>query len=71
MWRMRIAYWLPKATDTHLEYVTVIVFPLQQWLHERISVFPYTYIASLVLCCSMEGLRENHDIVYGTFTYTS
>ena len=36
--RMRIACWIPKATDTHSEYVTLIAFPLQQWLHERTSV---------------------------------
>jgi hypothetical protein len=25
IWRMRIAYWIPKATDTLTEYVTLIV----------------------------------------------
>jgi len=35
IWRMGIACWIPKATDTHLEYVIVIVFPQQQLLHER------------------------------------
>jgi hypothetical protein len=30
IWRMRIACWMPKATNTHSEYVTVIAFPLQQ-----------------------------------------
>jgi hypothetical protein len=30
---MRFAYWIPNATDTHSEYVILIVFPLQQWLH--------------------------------------
>jgi hypothetical protein len=34
IWRMRIACWIPKATDTHSEYVTLIAFPLQRWLHE-------------------------------------
>jgi hypothetical protein len=29
-WYMRIARWMPKATNTHLEYVTLIVFPLRQ-----------------------------------------
>jgi hypothetical protein len=29
------------ATDTHSEYVTLIAFPLQQWLHERVSVLRY------------------------------
>jgi len=33
--RMRIACWIPKATDTHSEYVILITFPLHQWLHER------------------------------------
>jgi len=27
-----------KATDTHLEYVTLTAFPLQQWLQERHSM---------------------------------
>jgi len=26
IWRMRIACWIPKATDTHLEYVILIAF---------------------------------------------
>ena len=46
--RMSIACWVSKATNTHSEYVTLIVFPLQQWLHERVSVLRYTYIACLV-----------------------
>ena len=33
--RMRIAHWIPKATNTHSEFVTRIEFPLQQWFHER------------------------------------
>ena len=27
IWRMRIARWIPKATNTHSEYVTLITFP--------------------------------------------
>jgi len=34
---MRIACWIPKATNTHSEWVILIAFPLQQWLHERAS----------------------------------
>jgi hypothetical protein len=48
-WRMRIARWIRKATNTHSEYVTLIAFPLQQWLHERASMLRYTYIACLVI----------------------
>jgi hypothetical protein len=38
IWRMRIACWIPKATDTHSEYVVLIAFPLQQSLQERASM---------------------------------
>ena len=33
IWPMRIAYWTPKATNTHSEYVILLFFHLQQWLH--------------------------------------
>jgi hypothetical protein len=36
--RMRFACWITKATDTHSEYVILIAFPPQQWLHERASL---------------------------------
>jgi len=48
IWRMRVAYWTPKAINTHSKYVTFIAFKLQQWLHLLASVLRYTYIASLV-----------------------
>jgi hypothetical protein len=48
VWRMRIACWITKATNTHSEYVILIAFPLQQWLHERVSMLRYTYIACIV-----------------------
>ena len=35
VWRMSIARWIPRATNTHSEYVTFIAFQLQQWLHEH------------------------------------
>jgi len=35
--RMHIACWVPKATNTHSEYVILIAFPQQQCLHERAS----------------------------------
>ena len=45
---MRVACWIPKATNTHPEYVILIAFPLQQCMHER-----HTYIACFVICsCS-------------------
>ena len=38
IWRMCIACWIPKATGTHSEYVTLIAFPLQQRVHEHALV---------------------------------
>jgi hypothetical protein len=48
IWRMRIACWTRKATNTHSEYVMLMALPLQQWLHERVSVLRFTCIACVV-----------------------
>jgi hypothetical protein len=48
IWRMRIAFWMPNATNTLSEHVILIAFPQQQWLHERASMSRYTCIACLV-----------------------
>ena len=42
---MCFACWIPKATDTHSEYVILIAFPRQQWLHEHASMLRYMYIS--------------------------
>jgi hypothetical protein len=44
IWRMRIAWWIPKAKHKHSDYVitSIIAFPLQKWLEERASVLRYT-----------------------------
>jgi len=47
-WCMRIARWISKATHTSSEYVKLIGFPLQQWLHERASMLRYIYIVCLL-----------------------
>jgi len=44
IWRMRIACWIPKATNAH----TLYTFPLQQWLYEGTSMLHCTYIICLV-----------------------
>jgi hypothetical protein len=36
--RMRIAGWIPKATNTHSEHVRLTAFPLKRWLQERASI---------------------------------
>jgi hypothetical protein len=50
--RMRTAFWIPNATNTHSEYVILIAFPWQQRLRERGSMLRYTYIARLVILYS-------------------
>jgi hypothetical protein len=42
VWRKRFARWILKATNMNSEYVILIPFPLQQWLHERFSILRYT-----------------------------
>jgi hypothetical protein len=49
MWRLCIAFWLPKSTNTHPEYVILAAFPLQRWLHRRPSMLRHTYIACLII----------------------
>jgi hypothetical protein len=46
--RMRVAFWITKATYTHPEYAIFIAFPRQQWLRERPSLLRYTYNSRLV-----------------------
>ena len=48
IWRMRIACWIPKATNTHSDYVILIDFLLQRCLHERAPVLRSTDIDCLV-----------------------
>jgi len=42
IWRMRIASWIAKATNTHSEYVTITAFPLIQRLNEGASILRHT-----------------------------
>jgi hypothetical protein len=47
--RTHVACWITKNTDTHLEYVIFIAFPLQKWSHERASILRYAYIDCIVI----------------------
>jgi hypothetical protein len=42
IWCIHITYYVPKATNTHSEYVILISFSRQQLLHERASMLRYT-----------------------------
>jgi len=42
IWRIRIAGWITKATNTSAEYVMRTASLLQQWLHLRVSTLRHT-----------------------------
>jgi hypothetical protein len=46
--RVRIACWIPKATNTLSECVILVASLLQQWLHEHTSVLRLMFVACLV-----------------------
>ena len=48
IWRMRIACWISKSTNTQSQYVILTDFPLQQWLYESASMLRCMYIAFLL-----------------------
>jgi hypothetical protein len=47
-WRMRISCRIQKTTSPHSEYIILMAFPPQQWLHERALVLSYTYIVCIM-----------------------
>ena len=49
IWCMHIACCIPKAINVHSEYVMLIAFPQQQWLHECASLLHYMCVACLVI----------------------
>jgi hypothetical protein len=49
IWCIRIACQINKFTNTHLEYVALTDFPLQQWLYKRPSILRYTYVTCLIV----------------------
>ena len=63
--RMRIACWIPKATNTHSQHAILIAFPLQQWLQERALLLRYTCIACLVYSfLNSESMSNFSVLVY-------
>ena len=45
IWHEHNTCWKTKATNTHSQYVTIVAFLLQQWLHQSDSMIRYTYIS--------------------------
>jgi hypothetical protein len=52
IWRLRIPYWIPKATNTHTGCVILTACPQQQQLHERASTLRYAYFDCLFMVCT-------------------
>jgi hypothetical protein len=49
--RMRIAFWITKATDKHSECVFLTAFPWQKWLRESASMLRlYIHCLSFFNC---------------------
>jgi len=48
IWRMRIACWKSKTTNTHSKYAVFTALPLKKWLHGKASLLCYTCTACLV-----------------------
>ena len=69
IWRIRIACWIPKATNTHSQYVILIVRTLQQWLYEHAAMLCYTYIASLVANGEAVCLLIGRNCLYVLFRW--
>jgi hypothetical protein len=80
---MRIARWIPKATNTRSECVIRSAYPQQQWLHERASNLSYSYIHCLscfvciyttsesAVLCTQQPLREYGMSCVFTFVYAT
>ena len=67
---MRIVRWIPKATDTHSEYVILIAFPLQQWLRERASLLLCTYILYIFLLGQVKYGSKLCALILRNFSWT-
>jgi hypothetical protein len=56
-----LAYWITKTTNAHSDYLIVIAFPLQQWLHESATMLRYTSISCSVFVATVrEFLTKNN-----------
>jgi len=70
-WYMGIACCIPKATNTHSEYVIFIAFPLLQWLHKHASLLHYTCISWLFLTVFIYYSSDNESSAAIMWSYLS
>ena len=69
IWCTYIACCITEATNTHLAYVILTAFPLQQWLHKHASVLHYLYITCLFICKKVDKYKCLYTILH-THTHT-
>jgi hypothetical protein len=51
IWRLHITYRMPKATDTHSEYVILIAFSTATMVEQtRLNITSYVYFLSCYFC---------------------
>jgi hypothetical protein len=60
IWRMRISFLIPKATNKHTDCVIFIAFSLQQWTHEYASMLLNTYTAFRVFSVFIIKMKMIH-----------
>jgi len=68
VWRICIASWMWEATNTVSKFLTLIAFPLQQWLHRRASVLLYMYTDCLdkIYKCTRERNTSSSVFLIGS-----
>ena len=57
IWRMRIAYWVTKATDIHSEYVIRVFFSVATMMKRTRPNVTFSYVAWLVFLGTAVGLK--------------
>ena len=62
IWRMRLVCWIPKATDTHSDYVILIAFTARS-LRESLSVLQ-VYCLMLFVPLHIYTLTKQTQLVY-------
>jgi len=61
LWCMRIACLIPKATNTHSEYVIFIAFPQQRWFaltRLNVTSLPLLYINKMVIIVGVRATQR-------------
>jgi hypothetical protein len=65
--RMRCAFWVTKAADTHPEYVIIRAFPWQQWFRERAAILRlYLHCLSVVFLQYVLAVKGLNDLQLST-----